>query len=103
MVKAIARIAARPEHSDTRLFVCGHTHSAQVVTLNNRQTYVNTGTWTTIVLDIATRRREEQRFPFLEIRYQPDNPTPRGRLLVWHDDDADHSHGAWCRLNALPA
>jgi hypothetical protein len=89
MVKAIARIAARPEHGDTSLFVCGHTHSAQVVPLNDRQTYINTGTWTTIVLDIATRRREEQRFPFLEIRYQPASLTPQGRLLVWQDGDAE--------------
>ena len=89
MVKAIARIAARSEHSDTSLFVCGHTHSAQVVPLNDRQTYVNTGTWTTIVLDIATRRREEQRFPFLEIRYQPDSPAPQGQLLVWQDGGAE--------------
>jgi UDP-2,3-diacylglucosamine pyrophosphatase LpxH len=89
MVKAIARIAARSEHRDTSLFVCGHTHSAQVVPLNNRQTYVNTGTWTTIVLDIATRRREEQRFPFFEIVYQPSNPTPQGRLLVWQASDAE--------------
>ena len=89
MVKAIARIAARSEHSDTSLFVCGHTHSAQVVPLNDRQTYVNTGTWTTIVLDIATRRREEQRFPFLEILYQPASPTPQGRLLVWQDGGAE--------------
>jgi len=83
MVKAIARIAAGPEHRDTSLFVCGHTHGAQIVPLNDRQTYINTGTWTTIVLDIATRRREEQRFPFLEIVYQPDSPIPHGRLLVW--------------------
>jgi UDP-2,3-diacylglucosamine pyrophosphatase LpxH len=89
MVKAIARIAARPEHHETSLFVCGHTHSAQVVPLNNRQTYVNVGTWTTIVLDIATRRREEQRFPFLEIMYQPGNPAPQGRLLVWQGGDAE--------------
>ena len=89
MVKAIARIAARSEHNDTSLFVCGHSHSAQVVPLNDRQTYVNTGTWTTIVLDIATRRREEQRFPFLEIVYQPDNPAPQGRLLVWQGGAAE--------------
>jgi hypothetical protein len=56
-----------------------------VVSLNDRQTYVNTGTWTTIVLDIATRRREEQRFPFLEVLYPPDSPNPQGRLLVWQD------------------
>jgi hypothetical protein len=89
MVKAIARIAARSEHHATSLFVCGHTHSAQVVPLNDRQTYVNTGTWTTIVLDIATRRHEEQRFPFFEILYQPASPTPQGRLLVWQAGDAE--------------
>jgi UDP-2,3-diacylglucosamine pyrophosphatase LpxH len=89
MVKAIARIAAGPEHGETSLFVCGHTHSAQVVPLNDRQTYVNTGTWTTIVLDIATRRHEEQRFPFLEIVYQLGSPTPQGRLLVWQGGDAE--------------
>jgi hypothetical protein len=87
-VKAIARIAARAGHSDTSLFICGHTHSAQVVPLNDRQTYINTGTWTTIVLDIATRRREEQRFPFLEITYKPGNSAPQGRLLVWQGGDA---------------
>jgi UDP-2,3-diacylglucosamine pyrophosphatase LpxH len=89
LVKAVARIAARSEYSDTSLFVCGHTHSAQVVPLNDRQTYINTGTWTTIVLDIATRRREEQRFPFLEIQYQPASLTPQGRLLVWQTGDAE--------------
>jgi hypothetical protein len=83
MVNAIARIAASPEHSETALFVCGHTHSAQVVALNEQQTFVNTGTWTTIVLDIATNRREEQRFPFLEIHYQEDSPLPYGKLMVW--------------------
>jgi len=88
MVKAIARIAAGAEHRDTRLFVCGHTHSAQIVPLNEHQTYVNIGTWTTIVLDITTRRREEQRFPFLEILYQPGSLTPQGRLLVWQDGNA---------------
>jgi len=88
MVKAIVRIAAGAEHRDTSLFVCGHTHSAQVVPLNERQIYVNTGTWTTIVIDIATRQREEQRFPFLEILYQPGSPIPQGRLLVWQDGGA---------------
>jgi len=41
------------------------------------------------VLDIATRRHEEQRFPFLEIMYQPGNPAPQGRLLVWQGGGAD--------------
>jgi len=89
IVNAMARIAKSPAHSDTHLFVCGHTHSAQVVALNRRQTYVNTGTWTTIVLDIATRRHEEQRFPFLEILYPPGSATPQGRLLVWQAGNAE--------------
>jgi hypothetical protein len=83
MIREIARIAARPEQSDNSLFVCGHTHAAQVVALNEQQTYVNIGTWTEIVLDIATNRVEEQRFPFLEVRYPPDDTTPQWRLLVW--------------------
>jgi len=83
MVGAIAQIAGSPEQRDTTLFVCGHTHSAQVLALNERQTYFNTGTWTAIVLDLTTNRREEQRFPFLEVSYQPDNPLPQGQLLVW--------------------
>jgi UDP-2,3-diacylglucosamine pyrophosphatase LpxH len=89
IVNAMARIAKSPAHNDTYLFVCGHTHSAQVVALNPRQTYVNTGTWTTIVLDIATRRHEEQRFPFLEIQYLPDSAIPQGRLLVWQAGKAE--------------
>jgi UDP-2,3-diacylglucosamine pyrophosphatase LpxH len=89
MATAIARIAASPEQSETTLFVCGHIHSAQVVALNEQQTYINTGTWTAIVLDIATNRREEQRFPFLEVRYEPGSPQPHGRLLVWQDTNAE--------------
>jgi UDP-2,3-diacylglucosamine pyrophosphatase LpxH len=99
IVNAIARIASDPAHNDTRLFVCGHTHSAQVVALNVRQTYINTGTWTTIVLDIATRRHEEQRFPFLEIQYQPGSPDPQGRLLVWRGGGAEPA--AWRVANLL--
>lgn len=81
-VRAFARIAASPDQSENYLFVCGHTHGAQVVGLNERQTYVNTGTWTTIVTDIFTNQREAQRFPFLEVSY-PDGAAPVGRLLVW--------------------
>jgi UDP-2,3-diacylglucosamine pyrophosphatase LpxH len=79
---AIAAIANRPEHGENALFICGHTHGAHIVELNERQTYVNTGTWTPIIRDIATRRVEAQRFPFLEVEYG-DGDTPRGRLLVW--------------------
>jgi UDP-2,3-diacylglucosamine pyrophosphatase LpxH len=86
-VKAIARVAGGPAHSDTQLFVCGHTHNAQMIALSEQQTYVNTGTWTTIVLDIATKRHEEQRFPFLEVQYAPGSPIPQGRLLVWQGGD----------------
>jgi UDP-2,3-diacylglucosamine pyrophosphatase LpxH len=83
MVSAIAWIAASPAQSDTTLFVCGHTHNTQLVALNEQQIYINTGTWTAIVLNIATNRRDEQRFPFLEVTYPADNPRPVGRLLVW--------------------
>lgn len=79
---AVADIAARPEHEDNVLFVCGHTHGAQVVRLNERQVYINTGTWTSIIRDIATRRAETQRFPFLEVEYG-EGDRPQGRLLVW--------------------
>ncbi|NTU84119.1 MAG: UDP-2,3-diacylglucosamine diphosphatase [Chloroflexales bacterium] len=75
-------IARRPEHRDDTIFVCGHTHLARVVPLGNGQVYVNTGTWTEIIYDIATMRAQEQRFPFLEITY-PGGSHPRGRLLVW--------------------
>jgi UDP-2,3-diacylglucosamine pyrophosphatase LpxH len=88
MISEIARIAARPEQQSTTLFVCGHTHGAQVVPLNEYQTYINTGTWTTIVLDIVSNRREEQRFPFLDVQY-PDGDTPRGQLMVWHGKEAN--------------
>ena len=87
LLGAMARIAASREHSHRTLFVCGHTHLAEVVPLDDRQTYVNTGTWTTIVLDIATNRRQEQRFPFLELLYPPGSSVPQGRLLVWRGVD----------------
>jgi hypothetical protein len=99
IVKGIARIASSPAHNDTQLFVCGHTHSAQVIALNEHQTYINTGTWTTIVLDIATKRHEEQRFPFLEVQYAPGSSSPQGRLLVWHGGDAAPT--PWRAVTAL--
>ena len=83
VLRAVARIAASPEHGHNTLFVCGHTHLAEVVALDERQIYINTGTWTTIVQDIATNRRQAQRFPFLEVLYPPGSPLPQGRLLVW--------------------
>lgn len=83
-VREILAIARRREHRDDTLFVCGHTHMARAVPLGRGQAYVNTGTWTEIIFDIATMRRQEQRFPFLEISY-PEGPRPRWRLLVWVD------------------
>ncbi|MBK9712897.1 MAG: metallophosphoesterase [Kouleothrix sp.] len=89
MLREIARIAASPAQCENKLFVCGHTHSAQVVPLNDQQTYINTGTWTAIVLDIATNRREEQRFPFLVVHYPGDGSAPIGQLLVWGGADVE--------------
>lgn len=83
LLRGMAQIAARPEHRSNRLFVCGHTHLAEVVALNETQMYVNIGTWTTIVLDMRTNRRQEQRFPFLEVRYPSADGVPKGTLLVW--------------------
>ncbi|HMQ29931.1 MAG TPA: metallophosphoesterase [Chloroflexaceae bacterium] len=85
-VREMLAVARRREHRDDTLFVCGHTHGAQAVTLGRGQTYVNTGTWTEIIFDIATMRRQEQRFPFLEITY-PEGGRPSWRLLVWVDGD----------------
>jgi UDP-2,3-diacylglucosamine pyrophosphatase LpxH len=84
--REIARIARSPEHRGDSLFVCGHTHIARVVPLGGDQHYINTGTWTEIIYDVATMRRQEQRFPFLEIRY-PEGDRPDGRLMVWVGTD----------------
>jgi UDP-2,3-diacylglucosamine pyrophosphatase LpxH len=89
LLRGMARIAAGPEHGHNTLFVCGHTHLAEVVAFNERQTYVNTGTWTTIIQDIKTKRRQEQRFPFLEVLYPDGSETPQGRLLVWQGANAE--------------
>jgi UDP-2,3-diacylglucosamine pyrophosphatase LpxH len=83
LLRAMARVAVSPEHNHNSLFVCGHTHLAEVVALDERQTYINTGTWTTIIQDIAANRRQEQRFPFLEVSYAAGSTEPQGRLLVW--------------------
>ncbi|PDV97357.1 UDP-2,3-diacylglucosamine hydrolase [Candidatus Chloroploca asiatica] len=84
--RAMLEIARRPAHQHDTLFVCGHTHLARIVPLGLGQFYVNTGSWTEIILDIATMRRQEQRFPFLEVTY-PQGSRPVGRLLVWDDTD----------------
>ncbi|MEI7769029.1 MAG: UDP-2,3-diacylglucosamine diphosphatase [Chloroflexales bacterium] len=80
--RQMLRIARQPDHHDDRIFVCGHTHQALVVPLGAGQTYVNTGTWTEIIYDVAAMIRQEQRFPFLEITY-PEGDAPAASLLVW--------------------
>lgn len=89
LLQAMAQIATSPAHSQNTLFVCGHTHLAQVVALNERQTYINTGTWTTVIHDLLTNRRQEQRFPFLEVLYPDGDARPQGRLLVWYGADVE--------------
>lgn len=84
--REMQRVAHRPEHRDGTIFACGHTHLARVENLGRGQIYVNTGTWTEIIYDVATMRRQEQRFPFLEITY-PAGPQPSGRLLVWSEPE----------------
>jgi UDP-2,3-diacylglucosamine pyrophosphatase LpxH len=84
--RAMGHIAASPEHSHNTLFVCGHTHLAEVVPLGNDKTYVNTGTWTAVVRNVAAKLVEQRRFSFLEIDYDT-NDRPQGRLLVWHGPD----------------
>jgi UDP-2,3-diacylglucosamine pyrophosphatase LpxH len=79
-------IANRPEHRADLLFVCGHTHRARVVPLGGAKVYINTGTWTEIIYDVAAMRRQNQRYPFLEVTY-PDGVRPLGRLLVWKGVD----------------
>lgn len=82
-LQAMARIATSPEHGDNVLFVCGHTHLAEVVKLNDRQKYFNTGTWCEVVWSIASGRYESRRFPFLEVEYPDGSAAPEGRLMVW--------------------
>jgi UDP-2,3-diacylglucosamine pyrophosphatase LpxH len=83
LLRGMARVAVGTEHGHNTLFVCGHTHLAEVVELNEQQLYVNIGTWTPIIQDIRTNRRQEQRFPFLEVLYLEGTDRPWGRLLVW--------------------
>lgn len=92
IAREMLTIARRPEYRDTRLFVCGHTHLARVVPLGLGQQYINTGTWTEIIYNVATMHRQEQRFPFLEVRY-PAGAAPDGRLLVW--DGLDEPPHPW--------
>lgn len=83
ILQAMANVAASPDHGHHSLYVCGHTHLAQIVPLSEWQTYVNIGTWTEVVLDIANNRCEEQRSPFLEVRYPAGSAAPEAQLLVW--------------------
>ncbi len=89
ILRSMAEIAYSAEHQHNSLFVCGHSHIAQVVRLNDHQTYINTGTWTEVILNIVNYQREEQRFPFLEVIYRPETMTPVGRLLVWRGVTAE--------------
>lgn len=81
--RAMLRIANSAEHGHNTLFVCGHTHTAEVVAFSGNKTYINTGTWTEVVWNIASGLYESRRFPFLEITY-PAGEKPSGRLLVWY-------------------
>ncbi len=82
-VRSMARIARDPRHRSTSLFICGHTHLAQIVALNARQVYINTGTWTDVIVDVVTSQRQQQRFPYLEVTYPAPGSPPDWRLLVW--------------------
>lgn len=82
-VRSMARIARDPRYRSTSLFICGHTHLAQIVALNERQTYINTGTWTDVIVDVAASQRQQQRFPYLEVTYPAPGSPPDWRLLVW--------------------
>ncbi len=81
--RAMAQIAASPEHGHNTVFVCGHTHLAQVVQLNERQTYYNTGTWTMVIRAVTAADGEQRRFPFLEVHYACPGAPPEAELLVW--------------------
>lgn len=83
-VRSMARIARDPRYRATSLFICGHTHLARIVALNERQTYINTGTWTDVIVDVATSQRQQQRFPYLEVTYPAQGSAPDWQLLVWH-------------------
>jgi UDP-2,3-diacylglucosamine pyrophosphatase LpxH len=92
-VRSMARIARDPRYRSTSLFICGHTHLAQIVALNERQTYINTGTWTDVIVDVVTSQRQQQRFPYLEVTYPAQGSPPDWRLLVWQG--AGHPPSLW--------
>lgn len=87
--RAMARIASSDDHGHNTLFICGHTHTAEVVALGDKKTYINTGTWTEVVWNIASGLYESRRFPFLEITYPDGSDSPDGRLLVWYGAESE--------------
>lgn len=83
VTRGVALYAAQPEHAGQTLFVCGHTHLALVELLNERQKYVNIGTWTAVLQSVSADSAYEQRFPFLEVRYAAGSDAPAAQFLVW--------------------
>jgi UDP-2,3-diacylglucosamine pyrophosphatase LpxH len=83
--RGMAIRASEAAHRHNTVFVCGHSHLAEVVPFNERQTYYNIGTWTLIIQDITTNRYQAQRFPFLEVWYPDDSDIPQAQLLVWRN------------------
>jgi UDP-2,3-diacylglucosamine pyrophosphatase LpxH len=86
VLREVVHIAHQPRHASTRVFICGHTHMAQHVPFNERQTYVNVGTWTDVVVDITTGKRQLQRCPFLLIRVDGAGDVAH-EFLVWRGRD----------------
>jgi UDP-2,3-diacylglucosamine pyrophosphatase LpxH len=81
VLREMVRLAHTSPHQSTRVFVCGHTHMAQHVAINERQTYVNVGTWTDIVVDMSTGKRQQQRCPFLQVHCR--DGVVSHEFLVW--------------------
>lgn len=81
VLREMVQLAHTPAYQHTGVFVCGHTHMAQHVPINERQTYVNVGTWTDIVVDMSTGKRQQQRCPFLQVHYRDGVATHE--FLVW--------------------
>lgn len=86
VLREMVKVAHTSLHQDTVLFVCGHTHMAQYVVMNERQTYVNVGTWTDVVTNLSTGRRQQQRCPFLCVQYNQMGEISY-QFLVWRGRD----------------
>lgn len=86
VLREMVKVAHSAPYQHTTLFVCGHTHMAQYVMMNERQTYVNIGTWTDVVTDLKTGRRQQQRCPFLCVQYDAMG-TISHEFLVWRGRD----------------